>query len=131
MALKARGTKKFKANIKFLEDNSVKEVSCRLPRLLDYHRGEAGNVVEDRLMLLSNIIENFEKPVQVALEDNSVINVYSFRQLLEYDVEMDYDDIWDKMNKASEEAQADKEKLVKKSKSDGGSEVKATNREQG
>ena len=129
MALKARVAKKFKANIKFLEDNSVKEVSCRLPRLLDYHRGEAGNVVEDRLMLLANIIENFERPVQVVVEDGSVINVYSFRQLLEHDVEMDYDDIWAKMNEAAEEAQAEKDKIVKKSKSGGGSEAKDTKQE--
>lgn len=121
MVLKAYKEETFKANIKFIEDGSIVGATFRLPRQADYFLSVDRNVALERQKLLSNIFKSFDKPVQVEMEDGSIVNVDNLAYLIELGIAMDMTDCWQKFFEAQEKAEKEKEKLIKKSKSDGNS----------
>ena len=123
MALKAYKEHIFKANIKF-EDDSEKEVSFRLPRNTDVYTSGDDNLNVNTLYTIANMAKPFEKPVQVEIEDGSILNITTLKGLVDLGVIIGLSDVIIKWSEAREKAQAEKDRLVKKSKSDGGSSKK-------
>ena len=116
MALKAYIEHTFKANVMF-EDDSVKEVTFRLPRNTDLYTSEDGNTNLNTLYTFANMAKPFDKPVQVETEDGSIVNCTTMKELISLGVVM----------KLEEE----KEKALKKSKSAGNSTLKGTPEQNG
>lgn len=115
MALKAYKEITFKANIKF-EDESVKEVEFRLPRNTDIYRSEDGNTNLNTLYTFANMAKPFKKPIQVELEDGSIINVDNIKALMDLGITIDLSDAVIKWFETKEKVEKEKAELVKKSK---------------
>lgn len=125
MALQAYKEKTFKANISF-EDESVKEVVFRLPRNTDAYSSPDGNSNVDLLYTLANMAKPFEKHVQVEVEDGSLLNIKTVRELVDLGVIINFTDAISKWYDERAKAAEEKANLVKKSKSAGGSDKKDT-----
>lgn len=125
MVLKAYKEHTFKANIKF-EDDSVKEVVFRLPRNTDVYTSEDGNTNLNTLYTFANMAKPFDKPVQVETEDGSILNITTLRELIDLGVVVRMEDVATKWFEKRNQIEAEKEALVKKSKSAGNSTQKAT-----
>lgn len=125
MALKAYIEHTFKANIRF-EDDTTKEVTFRLPRNTDLYASEDGNTNVNTLYTFANMAKPFETPVQVELENGSILNLTTMKELIEYGVIMKLDDVIEKWVQKRKEVEAEKEKALKKSKSAGNSMPKGT-----
>ena len=125
MALKAYKEHTFKANVKF-EDESVKEVTFRLPRNTDLYTSEDGNTNLNTLYTFANMAKPFDKPVQVETEDGSILNCTTMKELINLGVVMRLDDVITKWYEKRQEIEAEKEKALKKSKSVGNSTLKGT-----
>lgn len=126
MVLKAYKERTFTANIKFLEDDSMVEATFRMPRPIDYFVSPDKNQNLEQQKFLANIFKSFKKPVQVEQEDGSVLNVDNLSALQEMGIAMDLSDCLIKWLEMANAENAEKEKLVKKSKSDGNSTKKDT-----
>lgn len=126
MALKAYKEQTFKATIKFLEDGSTVGATFRMPRPIDYFSSADGNVLVERQRFLCNIFKSFDKPVQVEVEDGSILNVDNLTALLELGIPMDISDALIKWSDKHAEMQKEKDDLVKKQKSVGNSTKKVT-----
>jgi hypothetical protein len=125
MALKAYIEHTFKANVRF-EDDSVKEVTFRLPRNTDLYTSEDGNTNLNTLMTFANMAKPFEKPVQVETENGTIINCTTLKELIDLGVVLKLDDVITKWFEKRQEVEAEKEKALKKSKSAGNSTPKDT-----
>ena len=125
MALKAYIEHTFKANVRF-EDDSVKEVTFRLPRNTDLYTSEDGNTNLNTLMTFANMAKPFEKPVQVETENGAIINCTTLKELIDLGVVLKLDDVIRKWYEKRQEIEAEKEKALKKSKSAGNSTPKDT-----
>lgn len=125
MALKAYIEHTFKANVRF-EDDSVKEVTFRLPRNTDLYTSEDGNTNLNTLMTFANMAKPFEKPVQVETENGTIINCTTLKELIDLGVVLKLDDVITKWFEKRQEVEAEKEKALKKSKSAGNSIPKDT-----
>lgn len=125
MALKAYKEHTFKANVKF-EDESVKEVTFRLPRNTDLYTSEDGNTNLNALMTFANMAKPFDKPVQVETEDGSIVNCTTLKELIDFGVIIKLDDVFKQWDKKRQEIESEKEKALKKSKSAGNSTPKDT-----
>ena len=125
MALKAYIEHTFKANVRF-EDDSVKEVTFRLPRNTDLYTSEDGNTNLNTLMTFANMAKPFEKPVQVETENGSIVNCTTLKELIDLGVVLKLDDVITKWFEKRQEVEAEKEKALKKSKSAGNSTPKDT-----
>lgn len=125
MALKAYIEHTFKANVRF-EDDTVKEVTFRLPRNTDLYTSEDGNTNLNTLMTFANMAKPFEKPVQVETENGSLINCTTLKELIDLGVILKLDDVIEKWSEKRNEVEAEKEKALKKSKSAGNSISKGT-----
>lgn len=125
MALKAYKEQTFKAEVKF-EDDSVKEVTFRLPKNTDVHTSDDGNLNVNTLFTFGNMAKPFETPVQVEIEGGSILNIKTLRELIDLGVVLDLSDVVKKWMEAREKAQAEKDRLIKKSQSAGGSSNKGT-----
>ncbi len=123
MALKAYKEHTFKANVKF-EDESVKEVTFRLPRNTDLYTSEDGNTNLNALMTFANMAKPFDKPVQVETENGSIVNCTTLKELIDLGVIMKLDDVFSQWDKKRQEIESEKEKALKKSKSAGNSTPK-------
>lgn len=123
MALKAYKEQIFNANIKF-DDGSVKEVEFRLPRNTDVYKSEDGNTNLDTLYTFANMAKPFKTPIQVEAENGSILNIDSIRGLIELGVTMDMTDVVLKWYEKRNQVEAEKERIVKKSKSAGNSTQK-------
>jgi len=123
MALQAYKERTFKAEIKF-EDDSVREVVFRLPRNTDAYTSADGNTNLDLLYTLANMAKPLEQAVQVEVEDGSILNIKSVRELIDLGVSVSFIDAINKWFEEREKAQAEKDRLVKKSKSAGGLDKK-------
>lgn len=123
MALKAYKEHTFKANVKF-EDESVKEVTFRLPRNTDLYTSEDGNTNLNALMTFANMAKPFDKPVQVETEDGSIVNCTTLKELIDFGVIIKLDDVFKQWDKKRQEIESEKEKALKKSKSAGNSTPK-------
>ena len=130
MALKAYIEHTFKANIRF-EDETVKEVTFRLPRNTDLYTSEDGNTNLNTLMTFANMAKPFEKPVQVETENGSIVNCTTLKELIDLGVVLKLDDVITKWFEKRQEVEAEKEKALKKSKSAGNSTSKGTTEENG
>lgn len=126
MAVKAYKQIEYKAKIRIIEDDSVVEATFRLPRSIDYFRGAEGNTNKDNLMTFANTCLGFDKPVQVEVENGSIVNCTTLAELLDYGVPVDISDVLVQWHKTYEKAQKIKEETVKKLKSAGNSTQKAT-----
>lgn len=130
MALKAYKEETFKAIIRFLEDGSTVEATFRMPRPIDYYSSPDGNQNLERQKFFANIFKSFDKPVAVEIEDNNgnvnTLNIDSLAALQELGIAMDLSDCLQKWFEKQQKKQEEKDKLVKKSKSDGNSTKKAT-----
>lgn len=129
MVLKAYREKTFTANVRF-EDDSIKEVVFRLPRNTDIYDGGDGNSNLNILGTLSNMAKPFDTPVQVETENGSILNILTLKELVSLGVQMNFSDVIQKWDESREQSQAEKEALVKKSASVGGSKAKVTPQEQ-
>lgn len=125
MALKAYIEHTFKANIRF-EDDTVKEVTFRLPRNTDLYTSEDGNTNLNTLLTFANMAKPFDKPVQVETEDGSILNCTTMKELIQLGVIMKLDDVITKWYEKRQEIEAEKEKALKKSKSAGNSTQRVT-----
>lgn len=125
MVLKAYKPVTYTATIRF-EDNTTVEADFRLPRSIDYFKSAEGNLNKDNLMTFANTCMGFKKPVQVELEDGSIINATNMLTMIDLGIQMDISDVLLKWYKQQEKAQEVKDELVKKSKSVGNSTKKAT-----
>lgn len=125
MVLKAYKERTFKANVRFIEDNSVVGATFRVPRQLDYYISEDGNKFLERQKLIANIFKSFDKPVQVELEDGSIVNVDNLSYLQDIGVAIDTTDCINKLSQELEAVSKEKDELVKKQKSAGNSTKKA------
>lgn len=125
MALKAYKEQTFKAEVKF-EDDSVKEVTFRLPKNTDVHTSDDGNLNVNTLFTFGNMAKPFDTPVQVEIEGGSILNIKTLRELIDLGVVLDLSDVVKKWMEAREKAQAEKDRLIKKSQSAGGSSNKGT-----
>lgn len=114
MALKAFIEQTFEADVKFADD-SVKKVKFRLPRTTDIYKSSDGNQLLDNLYTIANMAKPFEKPVQVEIEDGSILNIYTVKELIELGVDMDLSDAIEKWAEKNKKVKAEKERLVKKS----------------
>ena len=130
MALKAYIEHTFKANVTF-EDNSVKEVTFRLPRNTDLYTSEDGNTNLNTLYTFANMAKPFDKPIQVEIENGSIINCTTMKELISLGVVMKLDDVITKWYEKRQEIEAEKEKVLKKSKSVGNSTSKGTPEQNG
>ena len=120
MALKAYIEHTFKANVRF-EDDSVKEVTFRLPRNTDLYTSEDGNTNLNTLMTFANMAKPFDKPVQVETENGSIVNCTTLKELIDLGVVLKLDDVITKWFEKRQEVETEKEKALKKSKSAGNS----------
>ena len=125
MALKAYKEQTFKAEVKF-EDDSVKEVVFRLPKNTDVHTSDDGNLNINTLFTFGNMAKPFDTPVQVEVENGSILNIRSLRELIDLGVVLDLSDVVKKWMEAKDKAQAEKDRLIKKSQSAGDSSSKGT-----
>lgn len=125
MVLQAYKERTFKAEIKF-EDDSTKEVVFRLPRNTDVYVGDDGNSNVATLYTLANMAKPFDTPIQVGSADGSVLNVKTVRELIDLGVVINFSDAVEKWLEEKEKAQAEKDRLTKKSESAGGSGKKVT-----
>lgn len=125
MALKAYIEHTFKANIRF-EDDTVKEVTFRLPRNTDLYTSEDGNTNLNTLMTFANMAKPFDKPVQVETENGSIVNCTTLRELIDFGIVLKLDDVIQKWFEKRKEIEEEKEKALKKSKSAGNSISKGT-----
>lgn len=125
MALKAYKEQTFKAEVKF-EDDSVKEVTFRLPKNTDVHTSDDGNLNVNTLFTFGNMAKPFDTPIQVEVEGGSILNIKTLRELIDLGVVLDLSDVVKKWMEAREKAQAEKDRLIKKSQSAGDSSSKGT-----
>lgn len=125
MALKAYKEQTFKAEVKF-EDDSVKEVTFRLPKNTDVHTSDDGNLNTNTLFTLGNMAKPFDTPVQVEIDDGSILNIKTLRELIDLGVVLNLSDVVKKWMDARDKAQAEKDRLIKKSQSAGDSSKKGT-----
>jgi len=129
MVLKARTTQQFKATIGIMEDGVVsetKEVTFNFPRAIDYHVGENGNKLENLYYTYANMACRFDKPMQCSTEDGSILNIHTFRELVDMGYAIDIGDIGVKEQEAMIAAREEADKLIKKPKLDGNSDKKVT-----
>lgn len=126
MILKAYKEQTFKAEIKFTETNDVKEVVFRLPRNTDVYTSDDGNTNLNTIRTFGNMAKPFDRPIQVEAEDGSILNITTLNELIDLGVQMQFDDVALKWYEKRQEIEAEKERLVKKSKSAGNSTSKAT-----
>ena len=125
MALKLKSDKLFKAVVK-LDDEIEKEVTFRLPRVIDVYSSPDGNQLLNTLYTLANMAKPFDKPVQVVDEDVNTLNVMTLKDLISLGVEVDLKDAIEKWSEARLADEEEKERLVKKSELAGNSTKKAT-----
>ena len=123
MALTAYKEQTFKADIKF-EDDSVKTVVFRLPKNTDAYSSSDGNENLNLLYTLANMAKPFDAPVQVEIENGSLVNVTTVRGLIDLGVSVNFADAIEKWLSERTKAQAEKDRLVKKSQSAGDSSKK-------
>lgn len=126
MALKAYKEQTFKATIKFLEDDSMVGATFRMPRPIDYFISPDGNRNLENQKFFANIFKSFDKPVQVEMEDGSILNIDNLAALQELGIPMDISDCLIKWAEKQKQIQDEKDALIKKSKSAGNSTKKAT-----
>jgi hypothetical protein len=129
MVLQARTTGTFKANVGILDGGilvDTVEITFSLPRAIDYHFSTSGNQLENSYYTYSNMAHRFEKPVQVASADGSIVNVFTLRELVNMGYGLDLNEAVDKENEAVNAAKEETDELVKKSKSGGNLDKKAT-----
>ena len=125
MALKAYKEQTFKAEVKF-EDGSVKDVTFRLPKNTDVHTSDDGNLNVNTLFTFGNMAKPFDTPVQVEIEGGSILNIKTLRELIDLGVVLELSDVVKKWMEARDKAQAEKDRLIKKSQSAGDSSKKVT-----
>lgn len=125
MALKAYKEQTFKAEVKF-EDDSVKEVTFRLPKNTDVHTSDDGNLNTNTLFTFGNMAKPFDVPVQVEIDNGSILNIKTLRELIDLGVVLNLSDVVQKWMEARDKAQAEKDRLIKKSQSAGDSSKKDT-----
>jgi hypothetical protein len=124
MALKAYKERTFKAKIVF-EDESTKEVEFRLPKNTDLYTSADGNSNLNVMYTLANMAKPFS-PIQVELADGSILNATTLLELIELGVTMNYSEAISKWFEERDKAAEERNRLIKKSKSDGGSIKKDT-----
>ena len=115
----------YKADIIF-EDESRVGATFRLPRSIDIFQGVDGNTNENNIKTFCNCFIEFDKKVEVALEDGTIIEATSLAQLIELGVVVNLSDVLMKWYEANQKEVKAKEELVKKSESAGNSTTKAT-----
>ena len=125
MALKLKSDKLFKATVK-LNDELEKEVTFRLPRVVDVYSSSDGNQLLNTIYTLSNMAKPFDKPVQVVDDDGNTLNIMTLKDLISLGVEVDLKDAIEKWSEARQKDEEEKERLVKKSELAGNSTKKAT-----
>lgn len=125
MAIQAYKERTFKAEVKF-DDDSTKEVVFRLPKNTDVYVSDDGNSNVATLYTLANMAKPFETPLQVTATDGSVLNIKTIKELIDLGVNMNFSDAITKWLEEKEKAQAEKDRLIKKSESAGGSGKKVT-----
>lgn len=125
MALKLKSDKLFKATVK-LNDELEKEVTFRLPRVVDVYSSSDGNQLLNTIYTLANMAKPFDKPVQVVDNDGNTLNIMTLKDLISLGVEVDLKDAIEKWSEARQKDEEEKERLVKKSELAGNSTKKAT-----
>ena len=125
MALKLKSDKLFKATVK-LNDELEKEVTFRLPRVVDVYSSSDGNQLLNTIYTLANMAKPFDKPVQVVDDDGNTLNIMTLKDLISLGVEVDLKDAIEKWSEARQKYEEEKERLVKKSELAGNSTKKAT-----
>ena len=125
MALKLKSDKLFKATVK-LNDELEKEVTFRLPRVVDGYSSSDGNQLLNTIYTLANMAKPFDKPVQVVDDDGNTLNIMTLKDLISLGVEVDLKDAIEKWSEARQKDEEEKERLVKKSELAGNSTKKAT-----
>lgn len=125
MALKLKSDKLFKATVK-LNDELEKEVTFRLPRVIDVYSSSDGNQLLNTIYTLANMAKPFDKPVQVVDDDGNTLNIMTLKDLISLGVEVDLKDAIEKWSEARQKDEKEKERLVKKSELAGNSIEKAT-----
>ena len=125
MALKLKSDKLFKATVK-LNDELEKEVTFRLPRVVDVYSSSDGNQLLNTIYTLANMAKPFDKPVQVVDDDGNTLNIMTLKDLISLGVEVDLKDAVEKWSEARQKDEEEKERLVKKSELAGNSTKKAT-----
>lgn len=115
----------YKADIIF-EDESRVGATFRLPRSIDIFQGVDGNTNENNIKTFCNCFISFDKKVEVALEDGTIIEATNLAQLVELGVPVILSDVLMKWHEAHLKNLRAKEELVKKSKSAGNSTSKGT-----
>lgn len=125
MALKLKSDKLFKATVK-LNDELEKEVTFRLPRVVDVYSSSDGNQLLNTIYTLANMAKPFDKPVQVVDDDGNTLNIMTLKDLISLGVEVDLKDAIEKWSEARQKDEEEKERLVKKSESAGNSTKKDT-----
>lgn len=125
MALKLKSDKLFKATVK-LNDELEKEVTFRLPRVVDIYSSSDGNQLLNTIYTLANMAKPFDKPVQVVDDDGNTLNIMTLKDLISLGVEVDLKDVIEKWSEARQKDEEEKERLVKKSELAGNSTEKAT-----
>lgn len=125
MALKLKSDKLFKATVK-LNDELEKEVTFRLPRVVDVYSSSDGNQLLNTIYTLANMAKPFDKPVQVVDDDGNTLNIMTLKDLISLGVEVDLKDAIEKWSEARQKDEEEKERLVKKSELAGNSIKKDT-----
>lgn len=123
MALKLKSDKLFKATVKF-NDEIEKEVTFRLPRVIDVYSSSDGNQLLNTIYTLANMAKPFDKPVQVIDDDGNTLNIMTLKDLISLGVEVDLKDAIEKWSEARQKDEEEKERLVKKSELAGNSTKK-------
>lgn len=123
MALKLKSDKLFKATVK-LNDELEKEVTFRLPRVVDVYSSSDGNQLLNTIYTLANMAKPFDKPVQVVDDDGNTLNIMTLKDLISLGVEVDLKDAIEKWSEARQKDEEEKERLVKKSELAGNSTKK-------
>lgn len=129
MVLQARTTQVFTANVGILDKGVVVEtieVTFNFPRAIDYHISEKGNKLENLYYTYSNMAHRFNKPVQCPLEDGSIINLFTLKEIVDIGYGLDLNEAATKEQESMLAAREEADKLVKKHKLVGNSDKKDT-----
>ena len=121
MALKLKSDKLFKATVK-LNDELEKEVTFRLPRVVDVYSSSDGNQLLNTIYTLANMAKPFDKPVQVVDDDGNITE----KRIIDNNADVYLRDAIEKWSEARQKDEEEKERLVKKSELAGNSTKKAT-----
>ena len=73
-----------------------------------------------------NMAKPFDVPVQVEIDNGSILNIKTLRELIDLGVVLNLSDVVQKWMEARDKAQAEKDRLIKKSQSAGDSSKKDT-----